>query len=198
MLSPASIPQRPYTECPDVAVLQKEIEAHLVSYNEMSSKPMDLVCFLYMLEHLARVARVIKSPGGNALLVGLGGSGRQSCTRLACYMADFAVFQIEIAKGYDMSAFREDMKKMLTKAGGSEERTIFLFSDTQIKDEGFVEDVNNLLNTGEIPNLFPAEERVAVCEMVRKAAVDEGKAPVACSVATSGRRDRQVEDFLYS
>ena len=46
---------------------------------------------------------------------------------------------------------------MLTRAGGSEERTVFLFSDTQIKDEGFVEDVNNLLNTGEIPNLFPAE-----------------------------------------
>ncbi|CAJ1405697.1 unnamed protein product [Effrenium voratum] len=124
----------------------------------MSSKPMDLVCFLYMQEHLARVSRVIKSPGGNALLVGVGGSGRQSCTRLACYMADFSVFQIEITKGYDMVAFREDMKKMLTKAGGSEEHTVFLFSDTQIKDEGFVEDVNNLLNTGEIPNLFPAEE----------------------------------------
>ncbi|CAE7781950.1 DNAH3 [Symbiodinium microadriaticum] len=62
-----------------------------------------------------------------------------------------------------MNAFREDMKKMLTKAGGSEEHTVFLFSDTQIKDEGFVEDVNNLLNTGEIPNLFPAEERVAIC-----------------------------------
>jgi|OrbCmetagenome_4_1107370.scaffolds.fasta_scaffold194708_1 hypothetical protein len=27
-----------------------------------------------------------------------------------------------------------------------------------VQDEGFVEDVNNLLNTGEIPNLFPAEE----------------------------------------
>eukprot|EP00931_Biecheleriopsis_adriatica_P059470 TRINITY_DN3558_c0_g1_i1.p1 TRINITY_DN3558_c0_g1~~TRINITY_DN3558_c0_g1_i1.p1 ORF type:complete len:4293 (+),score=1112.20 TRINITY_DN3558_c0_g1_i1:173-13051(+) len=177
MLSAAASPQRPYTECPDVVVLQKEIEAHLVSYNEMSSKPMDLVCFLYMLEHLARVARVIKTPGGNALLVGVGGSGRQSCTRLACFMADFTVFQIEIAKGYDMVAFREDMKKMLQKAGGSDENTVFLFSDTQIKDEGFVEDVNNLLNTGEIPNLFPAEERVAICELVRKAATDEGKAP---------------------
>ncbi|CAE7768654.1 DNAH7 [Symbiodinium sp. CCMP2456] len=73
-------------------------------------------------------------------------------------MSDFTVFQIEITKGYDMNAFREDMKKMLTKAGGSEEHTVFLFSDTQIKDEGFVEDVNNLLNTGEIPNLFPAED----------------------------------------
>eukprot|EP00913_Durusdinium_trenchii_P016902 g15890.t1 len=162
-------------ECPDVAVLQKEIEAHLVSYNEMSSKPMDLVCFLYMLEHLARVARVIKSPGGNALLVGLGGSGRQSCTRLACYMADFAALWqpvlgapkrclILVDPRHPASVMVQDMKKMLTKAGGSEERTIFLFSDTQIKDEGFVEDVNNLLNTGEIPNLFPAEEADAAFE----------------------------------
>jgi len=120
---------------------------------------------------------VIKSPGGNALLVGVGGSGRQSCTRLACFMADATVFQIEIVKGYDMVAFREDMKKMLSKAGGNAERTVFLFSDSQIKDEGFVEDINNLLNTGEIPNLFPPEEKVAVCELVRNAARDEGKAP---------------------
>lgn len=46
-----------------------------------------------MLEHLSRVARVVKTPGGNALLVGVGGSGRQSCSRLACFLADFDVFQ---------------------------------------------------------------------------------------------------------
>jgi len=177
MISAPQIPRRPYDECPDVADLQQVIEKHLVEHNEMSNKPMDLVCFLFMLEHLSRVARVIKSPGGNALLVGVGGSGRQSCTRLACFMADATVFQIEIAKGYDMVAFREDMKKMLSKAGGNAERTVFLFSDSQIKDEGFVEDINNLLNTGEIPNLFPPEEKVAVCELVRNAARDEGKAP---------------------
>merc|ERR1719174_2636378 len=175
-MSQPGIPKRPYTECPDIAALQKEIEAHLHSHNEVSNKPMELVCFLYMLEHLSRVCRVIKSPGGNGLLVGVGGSGRQSCARLACFLADFSVFQIEIAKGYDMLAFREDMKKMLIQAGGNGDHVVFLFNDSQIKDEGFVEDINNLLNTGEIPNLYPADERVAICEMVRNTARDEGKA----------------------
>lgn len=177
MMSPAMTTKRPYAEVPDPQALQQQVEAHLIQHNEQSSKPMDLVCFLYMLEHLSRVARIIKSPGGNALLVGVGGAGRQSATRLACFVADCGVFQIEIAKGYNLAAFREDMKKMLTKAGGEGERTIFLFSDTQIKDEGFVEDTNNLLNSGEIPNLFPADEKVAVCELVRNPARDEGKAP---------------------
>merc|ERR1719174_202762 len=176
-MSQPGIPKRPYTECPDISALQKDVEDHLRNYNEVSNKPMELVCFLYMLEHLSRVCRVIKSPGGNALLVGVGGSGRQSCVRLACFLADFSVFQIELAKGYNMLAFREDMKKMLIQAGGDGENTVFLFNDSQIKDEGFVEDINNLLNTGEIPNLYPADERVAICEMVRNTARDEGKAP---------------------
>eukprot|EP00428_Durinskia_dybowskii_P033450 CAMPEP_0170254764 /NCGR_PEP_ID=MMETSP0116_2-20130129/27233_1 /TAXON_ID=400756 /ORGANISM="Durinskia baltica, Strain CSIRO CS-38" /LENGTH=483 /DNA_ID=CAMNT_0010505769 /DNA_START=8 /DNA_END=1455 /DNA_ORIENTATION=+ len=143
----------------------------------MSTKKMDLVCFLYMLEHLSRVARVIKNPGGNALLVGVGGSGRQSCAKLASFLADFLVYQVEITRGYDQTSFREDLKKLLTNSGGKGEKYVFLFSDSQIKTEGFVEDLNNLLNAGEVPNLFAADERVTLTEMVRAAARQEGKAP---------------------
>jgi dynein heavy chain len=176
MLSPAAAPKRAYVECMDFEFLQTTVEGHLEQYNNFSTKRMDLVMFLYAIEHLARVARVVRT-GGNVLLVGVGGSGRQSVTRLAAFMADYEVFQIEVAKGYGMQAFRDDMKALLTKAGGKGDKYVFLFTDSQIKDEGFVEDINNLLNTGEIPNLFPADERVQIAEMVRAAARQEGKAP---------------------
>jgi len=61
---------------------------------------MKLVMFLDAIEHVSRVARVVRLPLGNALLLGVGGSGRQSLTRLASYLEDFELFQIEVAKGY--------------------------------------------------------------------------------------------------
>lgn len=37
----------------------------------------------------------------------------------------------------------------------------------QIKEESFLEDVNNLLNAGEVPNLFPLDEKQEICEKMR-------------------------------
>ena len=54
---------------------------------------------------------------------------------------------------------------MLTSCGAQGKTTVFLITDTQIKEESFLEDIDNLLNTGEVPNLFAADEKAEIMEV---------------------------------
>ena len=137
--------------------LQKLIEEYLDDYNSQYV-PMPLVLFGDAIEHVTRISRVIRLPLGNALLLGVGGSGRKSLTRLASSIADFTTFTIEITKSYRLIEWREDLKTLLLKAGMDGKKMVFLFDDAQIVDETFVEDINNVLNAGEVPNLMKDED----------------------------------------
>ena len=74
--------------------LVKVVEEYLEDYNSVSNAPMKLVMFLDAIEHVSRVTRVIRLPRGNALLLGVGGSGRQSLTRLAAFLEEYEVVQV--------------------------------------------------------------------------------------------------------
>lgn len=80
-----------YTQIADQNHMLSVVQDYLSDHNATSKKPMNLVMFQFALEHVARICRIITSPGGNALLVGLGGSGRQSLTRLAAFIQEFEV-----------------------------------------------------------------------------------------------------------
>jgi len=75
---------------------------------------------------------MIDSPRGNALLVGVGGCGKQSLTRLACFVCHYKCIQIELTRHYNHNAFRDDLKKLYDFAGVQGENTVFLFTDTQV------------------------------------------------------------------
>lgn len=135
-----------YSEIKDMRRLVKLSEEYLDDYNSTSQSPMKLVMFLDAIEHVSRICRIIRQPGGNALLLGVGGSGRQSLSRLAAFMEEFDIFQIEITKSYGQTEWKDDLKKVLFASGIEGKPTVFLFTDTQIFVESCVEDINNVLS----------------------------------------------------
>jgi dynein heavy chain len=147
----------------------------LEKYNSEYSNQMSLVFFKDAIAHLSRIARVLRQPRGNALLVGVGGSGRQSLARLAISMANYKMFSIEITRNYGSSQFRENLKQLLITAGADNLPIVFLFNDSQIVSESFLEDINNILNTGEVPNLFEQPELEDIQTKVGPLAKEAGK-----------------------
>lgn len=82
-----------YEATPDLNTIKKVAVEKLELYNEkFPAKKMNLVIFDDALKHLLRITRIINSPSGNVLIVGVGGSGKQSLTRLAAYICRHFMF----------------------------------------------------------------------------------------------------------
>ena len=56
---------------------------------------------------VTRIVRVLRQPRGNLLLIGIGGSGRQSLSRLGAYICEYTTFQIEVSRQYRKQEFRD-------------------------------------------------------------------------------------------
>ena len=116
-----------YAELDNFEKISEKCKLELAEYNQVKKSKLNLVLFRFAIEHISKICRILKLPGGNALLVGVGGSGRQSLALLSAFISKCEVFEIEISKQYGKVEWREDMKKLLLMAGRDNVKTVFLF-----------------------------------------------------------------------
>ena len=150
-----------YCELTNHDSLKKTCESFLDEYNNFNSaNRMSLVLFLNAIQHIIRIVRIISQPFGHCLLVGVGGSGRKSLTTLSCFICSYDIFLV------DQKIWLEELQKVMKQTGLLQRPTVFLVSDTQLVKESMVEDICNILNNGEVPNLFPMEEKTKILEEI--------------------------------
>jgi len=162
-----------YLQVPDFSGLKECLTGKLEMYNEQQAA-MNLELFGAAMEHVCRICRIISNPRGNALLVGVGGSGKQSLARLSSSICGYDVFQIAVTQSYGMTDLKEDLRELYTKTGVKDNQISFILTDTQIVDDEWLVFINDFLSTGFIPDLYNAEEMDGVMNGIRTACKSEG------------------------
>ena len=146
--------------------INKILTDSLYSYNEVNAA-MNLVLFEDAMMHICRINRILESPRGNALLIGVGGSGKQSLSRLAASISSLEVFQITLRKGYAIADLKTDLAQLYIRTGQKNIGVMFLMTDAQVANDRFLVLINDLLASGEIPNLFMDDEMEEIISSLR-------------------------------
>ncbi|KAL2098860.1 hypothetical protein ACEWY4_005340 [Coilia grayii] len=117
-----------------------------------------MVFFREAVEHVTRAARIFRQQGAHMMLIGLDGTGKQSCVTLACHLAACQLHRLSVSRNCSYTDFRDDLKKVFHLAGIQQKNTVLLITDSEILKDSVMKDLDCLLKCGDAPGLFNSED----------------------------------------
>eukprot|EP01063_Lacrimia_lanifica_P004778 TRINITY_DN12719_c0_g2_i1.p1 TRINITY_DN12719_c0_g2~~TRINITY_DN12719_c0_g2_i1.p1 ORF type:complete len:3519 (+),score=1391.25 TRINITY_DN12719_c0_g2_i1:1056-10559(+) len=140
------------------------LEGKLEEYNNDTAKAqMDLVLFQQAMEHVVRICRVLCTPKGHALLIGVGGSGKRSLARLAAYITELEATSILFTAAYSAEDFRRTVSELCFKSGRKGQRFAFILTDAHIVCHDQLEVLSEVLHCGNVAALFETDQEEEIC-----------------------------------
>ncbi|CAI9737451.1 cytoplasmic dynein 2 heavy chain 1-like isoform X1 [Octopus vulgaris] len=134
----------------------------------------DMLIFKEVIDHIARVDRVLTMAGGSLLMAGSSGVGRRSAVRLVAFMHQMHVFSPKVSRSYSIKQFKLDLKGLFQLSGIEDQHVLLLIEDHTIFDSAMLELVNSLLSAGEIPGLYTPEELGPLLQPLKDTASESG------------------------
>ena len=148
-------------------LLRDFVRARLKVFQE-EELDVELVVFNEVLEHVLRIDRVLKQPMGHCLLVGDSGAGKTVLSKFVAWMNGLQIFQIKAHSKYKMEDFNADLREVMRRVGCGGEKVCFIFDENNALSSGFLESMNALLASGEVPGLFEGEDLKTLMESCRE------------------------------
>ncbi|OMJ83653.1 hypothetical protein SteCoe_15380 [Stentor coeruleus] len=164
-----------YEEIIDKRRIKKLIEDRLEDFNSKNKQKMNLEIFDEALSHILHISRGIFPARGHMMLIGVGGSGKQSLAMLGSFLLSYIIYTIQLIKNYNIDNFHDDLKKMMEISAVNNKNLAFVFSDQHMIHDSFLEDINALINSGEVTDLFTDEEMETIINNLRPDVVDKLK-----------------------
>ncbi|KAL8439825.1 hypothetical protein Efla_004351 [Eimeria flavescens] len=155
-----SLASRQYCEV-SIPALRSLLQGKLRVFNEEVFQ-VQLVFFDEVLHHVARIDRVLRQPLGHLLLVGASGAGKTILTKFVSWMNGLSIFQIKAGRNYSTASFEQDLRVVMKRAALKDEKIAFVIDESNAWGPAFLERMNALLASGEVPGLFEGDEYTAL------------------------------------
>jgi dynein heavy chain 1 len=157
----------------DRAQLRDYVKARLKVFYE-EELDVQLVVFDEVLDHILRIDRVFRQPQGHMLLIGVSGGGKTVLSRFVAWMNGLSIFTIKVNNRYTAEDFDDDLRAVMKRAGCADEKICFIFDESNVLESSFLERMNTLLASGEVPGLFEGDEYTALMHQCKEAVQSQG------------------------